>query len=217
MKDKDNKDKMIKTQEYTRLLGCNIGQNLGWLHHLETGKKALLPRLRKQLGAIKLLAKELPTKSKLLLSNGLIISKVCYMIQIWGAASNKLIRKVQVIVNQAARFITGANRRTRTNKLMESCKWLSVRELIDHQSLISMWIIVYLGIPAQIREHLAISDEHIITTRPARLKLVQRSFKHRTLKIWNNLPQEIRDTKKITVFKRNTKKWIMEQRNIQPG
>ena len=80
----NNQDKCIEVRTYTRLLGCNISQNLGWSEHIETGEKALLPRLRRQLGALKLLARELPKKSKLLLSNGLIISKINYMAQAWG-------------------------------------------------------------------------------------------------------------------------------------
>ena len=217
VKDKNNQDKEIMALNYMRLLGCNISRDLRWTHHLESGEKALLPRLIKQLGAIKLLSKELPTKSKLLLLNGLLISKICYMIQIWGAAHKNSIRKVQVLMNQAARFITGADRRTRTSKLMESCNWLSAKELIDYHSLVSMWRVVSLGIPAQIREHLAITEDRLISTRPARLKIVRRSFKHRTIPIWNKLPEDIRSINSISIFKKRTKRWIVECREVQPG
>ena len=217
VKDKNNLDKEITSMDYTRLLGCNISIDLRWSHHLESGEKALLPRLRKQLGAIKLLSWELPKKSKLLLSNGLLISKICYMVQIWGAAQKNSIRKVQVLMNQAARFIMGADRRTRTSKLMASCNWLSARELIVYHSLVSMWRVIALGIPAQINEHIAITEDRFLSTRPARLKIVKKSFKHRTIPCWNTLPEDIRLTNSILKFKRTTKRWLIDQRPAQPG
>ena len=202
----NNEQKRIEVRNYTRLLGCSIGQNLGWSEHLETGEKALLPRLRKQLGSLKLLARELPTKSKLLLSNGLIISKISYMAQAWGGAQKNQIRKIQVIMNQTARFITNSNKRTRTRKLMEYCNWLTAKEIVMYQSLVSMWRIVYLKIPLQIEQSLAISEDKLICTKPARLKITKRSFKHRTITTWNKLPQWTREIMKIDIFKKKNQR-----------
>ena len=72
-------------------------------------------------------------------------------------------------------------------------------------------------IPLQIFETLAISENKIICTKPARLKIIKRSFKFRTIKIWNKLPQLLRETEKIEIFKKKIKTWIIEQRNIVPG
>ena len=113
VKDKNGQDKDITTDDSTRLLGGNIGQNLDWKSHLFTEEKALVPRLRKHLGALKLLSRELPQKSKLLLSNGLIVSKICYLIQVWGSTHKSDIRKVQTILNQTARFVTNSSKRTK--------------------------------------------------------------------------------------------------------
>ena len=199
--DNHGRQKVITDRNYSRILGCNIGKDLDWTAHLISGEKALLPRLRKQLGALKLLSKELPHKSRLLLANGLLVSKISYMIQAWGGARDNLIRKVQVVLNQSARFVTGLGKRTRTTRLMESCGWLSIKELITYQSIISMWRIIHLNIPEHIYDHLAISDDFKICTRPARLHIVKNGFRHRTTKIWNLLPEELGASGKLGLSK----------------
>ena len=79
---KDNNLKTLYCGKYTRLLGGNISNNLCWDEHLESGKKSILPRLRKQLGALCLLSRKLPRASRLLLSNGLFMSKVNNLTQV---------------------------------------------------------------------------------------------------------------------------------------
>ena len=212
--DRSGQQKLIGDESYTRILGCNIGRNLGWSAHLITGQKVLLPKLRKQLGAHKLISRELPCKSKLLLANGLIISKICYMIQAWGGEQDNLLRKMQTILNDTAQFVTGLNKCTRMSKLMKCCNWLNIHELIDYQSLITLWRTVYLNIPEQIAEHLAISEDKTISTKPARLLIVIRSSRHITVKVWNLLPSDVTT---ISAFKKSIKDWIMSKRKPDPG
>ena len=69
VKDKRGHDKLLVDDSYTRILGCNISNNLDWSAHLITGEKALLPRLRQKIGALKILFRYFPFKSKLLLAN----------------------------------------------------------------------------------------------------------------------------------------------------
>ena len=76
VKDENNEDKLVTTDVNTRLLGANVGQDLGWRQHLEEGHKAILPRLRQQLWALHMIAQYLPRKSRLNLANAFLISRV---------------------------------------------------------------------------------------------------------------------------------------------
>ena len=208
--------KTIKAQQYTRLLGININRDLNWSDHLENGEKSILPILRKQIGALSLLVKQLPKTSRLMLSNGLFMSKLCYLIQIWGSASNKLLKKVQVTMNRAARFVTGWGRRTNTIKLMRACNWLLVKEIITYQSLITLWSVIHRKIPIEITEQLNIDNEGIITTIAPRLILTSKSFKYRAIGSWNQLESNIRLEKSLPKFKKLLKSWIILQRPNEP-
>ena len=76
--------KNIQTSDHCRLLGANIDKDMSWKSHLTTGPKALIPALRTKIGALQHFAKYLPKQSRLLLANGLIISKLLYLITVWG-------------------------------------------------------------------------------------------------------------------------------------
>ena len=80
-----------------------------------------------------------------------------------------------------------------------------------------MWMLVYNNIPEQIGDHLSISEDKIITTRPARLQIVKKCFRHRTVKLWNLLPGDIKDTTTIGPFKKKVKAWLLERREAKPG
>ena len=88
----------ILPKKHIRLLGINLEENLAWNSHLLHGEKAILPALRKQLGALKHISKEIPMKSRRTLANGLIVSRILYGITIWGGTYETNIRKMQAIL-----------------------------------------------------------------------------------------------------------------------
>ena len=61
---------IIKPGMSLRILGGNFHRNLSWTGHIEVGESALLPALRKRLGALKHLSKGIPKKCRLILANG---------------------------------------------------------------------------------------------------------------------------------------------------
>ena len=89
-------------------------------------------------------------KGRLLLANGYIISKVIYMLPLRGRAHKKYRQKVQIILNDTARWVTGNNRRTKKLKLLKLCKWLDLEEMTQLHSLTTMWKITRLRKPRQL-------------------------------------------------------------------
>ena len=100
-------DKHITDSPVCRLLGANIKNNLSWDSHLSSGKKALLPALRRQIGALYRLKHAMSRKAKLQVVNALVLSRLSYLINIWGNSSDNTSKKAQRVQNLAARFITG--------------------------------------------------------------------------------------------------------------
>ena len=79
-----NITKTIKASRFTNRLGGTIQMNSTWQAHLESGDEPLIPKLRKLLGNIKFIGRGIPEKGKLLLVNGIIISRLMYLIPMWG-------------------------------------------------------------------------------------------------------------------------------------
>ena len=77
----ENEVKDIINQEQVRILGLNLQRDYSWRAHLETGGRPLLQSLRSRIGALKHLGNVIPMNGRQQLVNGLIISKLIYMIQ----------------------------------------------------------------------------------------------------------------------------------------
>ena len=114
------------------MLQVNVGQDLTWKSYLITGEKPLLAALRKHTGIIKFLSKNMNMKSRKILAEGLVLSRVKYLLPLWGGMTENLLRKTQVIVNNAACAVTGLGKRMSTITLMSKCNWLSVKELTKY-------------------------------------------------------------------------------------
>ena len=115
VRDRAGNLKFLQAGKYTRLLGGNVSNNLTWTDHLTAGEGAILPKLRKQIGALSLLSNQLPEFSRLLLANGLLMSKVSYLIQVWGSAPKSQLKKYKqldtdmIITTVPPRLLTVAN------------------------------------------------------------------------------------------------------------
>ena len=64
MEDRRMTMKTITNQTSCCLLGMNVQNDLSWKAHLESGEKALLPTLRRRLGALHHMGKHIPLKRK---------------------------------------------------------------------------------------------------------------------------------------------------------
>ena len=214
--DKNGQPKNIHSGKYTRLLGGNVSNNLCWSDHLFHGEKAIAPAIRKRLGALHLLGQQLPQSSRLLLSNGLVISKIYYLIQIWGAAPPTQLKKIQIILNKVAHFVLSGIKRTSARKLMDKCGWLMIGEMVTYMSLVSLWTIIHRRIPRQLADELITDENMFITSVPPRLMTATHGFKHRTIGNWNQLDTEIRMQLTLPKFKKSVKNWLRLHRNEDP-
>ena len=73
------------------------------------------------------------------------MSKLCYLIQLWGGCESYLVKALQVLQNRAARAITGCNWYTPTRTLLIKCNWLSINQMTFYQSVMLAPKIVMTG------------------------------------------------------------------------
>ena len=206
--------KEIKDKGHCRILGINLQSNMAWNAHLETGEKSLLPRVRRQLGALKHLGTKIPLKCRRNLANGLLISKLTYLIQIWGNTTCNYTNKVQILQNKAARWITGKNKRTRIKDLMTATDWLTIKELTIYHSCLLMWKLIYTGRPEYISGKIETDENKLIETQKTRLQFTDRNYRWKMIKNWNLLSDNIRQEESIYIFKKELRKWILNRREL---
>ena len=212
-------EKVISDVNYCRILGANLKNNQSWEAHLTTGKKAILPAVRRQLGALQSLRHVLSRKAKLQLVNSLILSRLIYGISLWGNTTANQKMKVQVVLNRAARFILDKPKKTRQTELMTQCNWLNVNELTRYHSLLQMWKVIRLQVPKYLVDRFRVDGEDRVDTNPPRLQLTELSWRCATSESWNNLPTILREERSMRCFKKCLRRQIIDERSEErePG
>ena len=204
--------KRVNVKKQSIFLGGTLSDNLKWNGHIETGENSMLKSLRNKIGGLKFMSKFIPEKSKKLLVNGLILSKILYLLPIYGGTCKKFTTKIQVIMNDAARFVFNKNRRTSTKDLMQAMGWMDVHDLTDFHTLLLTWRILRLNIPRYLAEKFSrIEDDKIATEKP-RLKNTEKGFRWRSVSLWNSMIPSLRQEKSYPRFKNQLRKWILKQR-----
>ena len=162
-----------------------------------------------------------------MIANGIILSKLIYLIPLWAGADKYLLNSLQLIQNKAARLVTKCGQETPIRMLLRQCGWLSVAQMGMYHSLVSTFKIKQSKCPLYLYSKLWDTEDVPYNVRSAakhriRLgrssqavtQLARCSFKYRSAEDWNTLPVVIRQTEDLSSFKCMLRKWIFENINI---
>ena len=162
-----------------------------------------------------------------MVGEGIFMSKLIYVIQLWGGCEQYLISILQTLQNKAARSITKLPWNATTSHLLAQCGWLSVKQLMVYHSVVLLHKVLKSGSPKYLWEmyDLDYSVEHftrlskkgLIRLKNVRLPktdLATKSFKWRATRHYNDLPVEIRDIIEVDRFKCSAKKWINDNVSV---
>ena len=200
--------KVVKTSKSEKCLGATLQQDMQWSAMLETGEDAILPALRKKIGMLCHLGRNIPRSSRQLLANGILIGKLNYLLLLYGGTQNKFLNKIQVILNDASHFITGAGKRTKMIDLMKSVNWFSIRELISIHTNILTWKTIRRRAPKHLADRIVCHPDLTVTTDIPRLRNTAQGLRWRMIQQWEHLPAERRDLNSLPSFKIRLKNWM---------
>ena len=212
-------DHNILPSSTEKLLGGIISQDLKWKQHLLDSDQSLVCQLTSRINGLSLISSSSTFATKLMVANGIILSKLCYLIQLWGGTEAYLLKSLQVLQNRAARIVVGCSWFTPTRTLLKKCNWLSVKQMIFYQSVILTHKIVKNGSPFYLAQKM--STTHPYRTRQATAggirygelfastqSRTQDSFCYRTAGQYNSIPAEIRSITYLPKFKTKLKQWV---------
>ena len=155
-----------------------------------------------------------PMTTRLMVANGIFMSKLCYLIQVWGGCEKYLIKSLQILQNRAARTVTGKSWWTPVRRLLQDCKWLSVRQLIFYQTALQTHKILVNRNPLYFKQRM--NTNHPYRTRQAaggsiwrgEEELTGTGFTSRGAQVYNKLPVYIRNCRNLQTFKHKLKQWV---------
>ena len=126
---------------------------------------------------------------------------------VWGGGCEDfLVRSLQTVQNKAARLVCRKGIYTPISTLLSECNWLSVSQLIVHHSLVLFYKIQKCHEPKYLYEMFTTERRYntrgegigkldCVTVNPSTPSINSRSFRWRTVQLWNQLPASLRQSK----------------------
>ena len=119
----------IKPIKSEKLLGIYIQDNLKWSEYIQNHEKSLIKQLTSRINALRMISWVASFKIRLMVANGIFCSKLIFQISLWGGTEDYLLDSLQIVQNNAARFVTRRGIYTPVRELLRQCGWLNVRQL----------------------------------------------------------------------------------------
>ena len=190
-------------------------------------KKSLIRQLGTRLNALQKICQAAHFKTRKMFADGLFMSKLTYLIQVWGGCEDFLVKCLKVVQNKAARLVTNRSIYTPTKVLLRECGWLSVSQLIFFHTVILLFKVRKDQEPRYLFE-MAVSNENprynARTGQAGKLRVAfnkvpkqsvnLNSFRSRSVKYWNQLPHQLRKMENLSQFRISLKSWVQENVNI---
>ena len=212
-------EEIIEPIATEKLLGGHITNNFSFNEHLKDNEKSLIRSLTSRVNALAKISKISSLKTRKMLADGLVTSKLLYLIQWWGGTHKYLINHLQILQNRAARLVTKSAWGTSTKVILSQCGWLSVSQLVHFHSLTLAYKMKKDQKPEYFRSKFNNNfpyDTRLSTEAGFRrqdhcsLETTMTSFIPRTTKLWNDLPPEVRTAPTLKSFKVKLKTWILK-------
>ena len=203
---------MILPTEKEKMLGGLLHQSLKWNTHIRDDKESLLNQLTSRLNGLRKVCANASFSTRLMVANGIVMSKLVYLITVWGGAQQYLMDALQVQQLVAARAVCGAGCcRWSKRKLLGKAGWLSVRQLVFFHTYLQAHKTTSSGVPKPLYQ--ALSSQYAYQTRNAangrirQIFSVHSSFKYRAVQCYNQVPTAVR-VGNIATVKQKLKQWI---------
>ena len=143
------------------------------------------------------------------------MSRLDYCNALFSGISDKLFVKLQRVQNAAARLITKIPRHSNVSTALKKLHWLPVRQRVDFKILLLTYKCLNNQAPAYLKELLCPVQHEFQTRRKTQKHLHEPSFRLKTCgrrafacnapRLWNKLPQHLREAKSLDIFKKSLK------------
>ena len=128
--------KTIDKSKSEKLLGAWLHEDMKWRENILDNKESLVRGLSSRVGALKMVSKVASFRNRKMIADGIFMSKLVYLIPLWGGCAKYLIESLQTLQNKAARAVTKLDWTTPTSELLKQCSWLSVHQLSVYHTVI---------------------------------------------------------------------------------
>ena len=190
-------------------LGIIFDHNLNWQDHIMSIK----PKIARGIGVLNRLKRFLPCFIRRQLYFTLIYSHLLYGIELWGAATQSVLRPLYALQKRAIRIIGGAGHNAHTPPLFKRLKILKIEEIYCHRLHILLYKAYNNKLPTPIQSMFSLNVNRRNTRNSEHCFLLPRrgTRVHNNRpsvcgpRMWNALPPHIKSARSIVTFSKLSK------------
>ena len=200
-------DTRINNSPVVKNLGVYLDCTLSMLKHINEKSRSAHFQI-KNIWSLRKCLTEDATKS---LVNALVIPKLDYCNSLLFGVKQNSLMKLQRVQNSAARLIKRVRKRQHITPSLKELHWLPVKYRIEFKILLLTFKTLNGNGPSYIRcllsekKCLRSDNTKLVIPTMNLVKTGERAFSHAAPRLWNQLPQEIRKSETIVIFKKKLK------------
>ena len=194
-------------EQFETMLGCQIEPSLKWHKQVDE----VLKKLKKRLTALENIRNIIPFHLRKRITEGIFTSVLVYCLPLFSGCDKFEMEALQVMQNKAARLVTRMGLRTSRQTIFSQVGWLTVNQLSFYHSALCTFRIRQSQEPEYLNDIMNRNNRaNRIIIPNTDLTLAKQSYCFRGSAQWNSLPENIRNSWKISLFKSQLKKWIQQ-------
>lgn len=196
-----------------KYLGVHIDEKLTFRAHIDY----VIKKIARKYGLLVRLNSQLTFWSKIFLYKTLVAPHIDYCSSVLFLASETHLKRLQRLQNKFMRHILNCNRYTHTVNMLDALQWLSVKERIVFNVMTMIFKLTNNLLPEYLtniikrgRNIHSYRTRQIDDIRVASFTMTttQKSVYYSGIRIFNELPMDIKNARTVSEFKRNCSIWI---------
>ncbi len=205
------------TSSTVKNLGVILDSNLSFEKHISNVTKTAFFHLRN----IAKLRNMLPVSDAEKLVHAFMTSRLDYCNALLGGCPASSINKLQVVQNAAARVLTRSRKYDHITPILQSLHWLPIKYRISYKILLLTYKALNGLAPAYLTSLLSRynpsrslrsqNSGHLVVPRIAKSTKGGRAFSYLAPKLWNSLPDNVRGSDTLSLFKSRLKTHLFSQ------
>lgn len=198
--------KGLKAKDTVKNLGVLINSELNFSSHVKTLTKSAFYH-HKNISKLRGFMSKLDLEK---LIHAFISSRVDYCNSLLTGLPKKTIKQLQLIQSAAARVLTRTRRNDHITPILRSLHWLPVSYRIDFKTLLLVFKSLNGAGPSYILEmfqlytptrSLRSRDKHLLAIPNVNTKCGEAAFSCYVAKLWNQLPEDVKNAPTVDSFK----------------
>ena len=112
----------IQPSNDERLLGAQVSNNFNCNSHIVDNDKSMIKMITSRINALMKVSWSADFMTRKMIGNAIVMSRIVYLVQVYGNASEYLLKGLQIFQNKAARVVTRLPWGTETGLLLNQVK-----------------------------------------------------------------------------------------------